>query len=106
MHDDDTHLERHLRESEAHLRRIDDLMARASQEAARPPRSEPLDALLEEVKATRARLAGSLHDLRANLPGGGHPDLVRRGEGLRSDLQRAGSEFEKALTAILDTRGV
>lgn len=96
----------HVRESEAHLRHIDELMARADRESQRGPHATKLKSLLGEIKANRARLALSLQALRSGFASGGSPELLQHGEGLRSDLQAIGSEFEKALTAVLDTRGV
>lgn len=102
----DSLVEQHIRESEAHLRRIDELMTKADRASKEGSRSDKLQTLLSEVEATRARLAQSVNDLRAGFESGGSPELVQRGKDLQSDLQKAGTEFEKAVTAIFDTRGV
>jgi hypothetical protein len=106
MQDIDSLVEQHIRESDSHLRRIDELMTKAQQASKDDLRSQKLQPLLSEIAATRARLARSVDDLRVGFASGGSPELVQRGNDLQSDLRRAGSEFEKAVTTIFDTRGV
>ena len=102
----DSLVEQHIRESEARLRHIDELMTKADRASKDGLQSEKLQTLLSEVVATRARLAQSVNDLRVGFASGGSPELVQRGKDLQSDLQKVGAEFEKVITAVFDTRGV
>ena len=100
-------VEQHIRESEAHLRHIDELMTKADRTSKDGLQSEKVQTLLSEVVATRARLAQSVNELRVGFASnGGSPELAQRGKDLQSDLQKVGAEFEKVITAVFDTRGV
>lgn len=99
-------VEQHIRESESHLRHIDELMAKASQPAIDTSAAPEVQTLLSQVKEDRARLVQELEDVRRGFVNGSDPNTVQRGEGLKSALQAVGIQFERALTAILDSRGL
>ncbi|MEJ8814352.1 hypothetical protein WKW77_24950 [Variovorax ureilyticus] len=98
--------EQHIRESESHLRHIDELMAKASQSAADKTSDPEVQTLLSQVSETRARLGRDLEDLRRGFVDGSNQATVERGKGLKTALNELGTQFERALTAILDTRGL
>ena len=99
-------VEQHIRESEARLRHIDELVARSSHrsvDAAAVPR---VHTLLIHTGETRAKLANELENLRRASVHGADQTLVRRSEGLKSLLEAVGRQFEKALSGIFDCRGL
>jgi DNA-binding transcriptional MerR regulator len=102
----DSLVEQHIRESECHLRHIDELMAKASQPPIEASAAPELRTLLSQVRKSRAQLAQELDELRRGLVDGDGPSKVQRGEGLNSALQAVGLQLEQALTAILDFRGL
>lgn len=104
MNSIDSLVEQHFRESQSHLKHIDELMARASEapEAASPG----LQGLMRDIRTTRATLAGALDTLQEGLVNGSESDPVTRIVSLKTELQSAGTQFERALTAIFDLRGL
>ena len=92
-------VEQHIRESESHLKHIDEMMEKAreanrlSQLGAKPD--------LSQVEHDRMRMAQELHGLQ-NTPRPATEDVAERSKGLKSMLQSFGAELEKALVAVVD----
>lgn len=99
-------VEQHIRESEARLRHIDELMARSSQRPIDAAAAPEVHTLLTHTRETRAKLAKELEDLRRGCVNGTDQAMIRRGEGLKSLLEAAGRQFEKTLSGIFDCRGL
>lgn len=93
--------ERHVRESELHLRHIDELMNKARQLPMETPVASQTGALLAQIQQDRDRLAKDLDDLR-HLLRGESIDIVKRSEGLKGMLEGVGLQLEKALAAVFD----
>jgi hypothetical protein len=102
----DSLAERHILESESHLRHIDELMARASHPSVSASVSTEVQEKLSQIQADRIRLAQELKDLRLGLGTGGGSDAAVRGAGLNSALRAVGLQLEHVITAIFDRRGV
>lgn len=99
-------VEQHIRESEARLRHIDELMARSSHRPIDAAAVPQVHTLLIHTEKSRAKLANELQDLRRGSIHGADQALVRRSEGLKSLLEAVGRQFEKALSGIFDCRGL
>lgn len=91
--------EQHIRESESHLRHIDELMERARQAQAQIAAAEGLEERLTQIRRDRDRLASELDDMRKQ-PVDDWPKLAKRGEGLKGVLQAVGIQLEKILAAV------
>lgn len=102
----DSLVEQHFRESASHLRHIDELMAQAESPPGRVARPDDLAALLAEIKATRDRLSQDLEQLRGKVMSHGKEALAEPAAGLNSALETAGRQYENALAAVFDLRGV
>jgi hypothetical protein len=94
-------VQQHIRESEARLRHVDELMNRTNQALANAPVAANADTRVRQIQAVRDRLPLELDDTRC-LPRGDVSETVRRGEGLKGALETVGMELEKALTAVLE----
>lgn len=99
-------VEQHIRESESHLRHIDELMGKASQRPSDDASGPEVQTLLSRVSETRERLERDLKDLRRGFVDGSDQATVERGARLKTALSELGTQFERALTAILDSRGL
>jgi hypothetical protein len=97
-------VEQHIIESESHLRRIDEMMARAREAQAGIAAPGASDPLLSRIRLDRDRLAGELADLRRRPRPADAPGMREQAAGVQGALHRVGVELEKALTAILDGR--
>ncbi|RSZ32792.1 hypothetical protein [Variovorax beijingensis] len=102
----DSLVEQHIRESESHLRHIDELMAKASQPSIDASAAPEVQTLLSQIRESRAQLVQELDELRRGFVNRDDPNRVQHGEGLKFALQAVGLQFERALTAILDSRGL
>lgn len=92
-------VEQHIRESESHLKHIDEMLEKA---VAVKRRSQPgASPDLAKVEHDRMRLAQELHGLR-NAPRPATDDVAARGKGLNAMLQSVGVELQKALVAVVD----
>lgn len=91
----------HIRESESHLRHIDELMARAREAARKESVAAQAEALLSRVQPDRDWAAQELEAIR-RLPIGDGSEVVKRGEGLKGVMETIGLELEKAVTAIFN----
>lgn len=96
--------EQHIRESESHLRHIDELMAQARKAPLEGTAATEAEALLRKVQLDRDRLAQELDGIRRLATGGG-TDVVKRGEGLKGVLAAVGLQLERALAAIFERDG-
>lgn len=92
-------VEQHFRESESHLRHIDEMMEKARK--AREGSGLPAEPDLVRINQDRMRLAQELHGLR-NEPKPASDEMAERSKGLTGMLQAIGSELEKALVAVVD----
>ncbi len=92
-------VEQHIRESESHLRHIDEMMEKAREARLRSQLPAPPD--LAKLEHDRMRLAQELHGLR-NEPRPASADAAERGKGLKGMLQSVGTELEKVLVAVID----
>lgn len=97
-------VEMHIRESEAHLRHIDEMLAKAQAASASRRLAEQHAAPIHRISRQRSQLQSELQALRNARPGG-PADLVERSKGIKGLLQAAGLELEKMLTTIGDNRG-
>lgn len=92
-------VEQHFRESESHLRHIDEMLEKAHKARERNQLGAEPD--LTRIDQNRMRLVQELHGLR-NEPKPASEDVVQRSKGLSGMLQSIGSELEKALVAVVD----
>lgn len=95
-------VEQHIRESEARLKHIDEMMAQgrnAPTQGADTPNE--LDALLDRLQSQRDRLAAELEQIR-NLPVSAHEDAKTRSQGVKGLLDAIGLQLERVLTAIFE----
>lgn len=92
-------VDQHIRESESHLRHIDEMMEKARK--ARESSQLGAEPDLARIDQERMRLVQELHGLR-NEPKPASDDVVQRSKGLTGMLQSIGSELEKALVAVVD----
>ncbi|MEP6969324.1 MAG: hypothetical protein ABJA49_02715 [Betaproteobacteria bacterium] len=92
-------VEQHIRESELHLKHIDEMMQKAVEAKRRSQVGGSPD--LAMVERDRMRLAQELHGLR-NAPRPASEEVAERSKGLKAMLQSVGAEFEKALVAVVD----
>lgn len=92
-------VEQHIRESESHLRYIDEMMEKARK--AREPSALDAAPDLARIDQDRMRLVQELHGLR-NEPKPATDEVAQRSKGLTGMLQAIGSELEKALVAVVD----
>lgn len=106
MEEIDRLVEQHITESESHLRHIDELMAKAGQRSTDTSVAPEVQTLLSQVGETRARLEQELKDLRRGFVDSNAQDPTQRSAGLKTALHELGAQFERALTAILDSRGL
>jgi len=92
-------VEQHIRESESHLKHIDEMLekARAAKLDSQPGATPDL----AKVAHDRMRLAQELHGLR-NAPRPASDEVAERSKGLKGMLQAVGTELEKALVAVVD----
>ena len=95
----DQMVEQHIRESESHLKHIDEMMEKAR--AARERSQLPATPDLAQLQQDRMRMAQELHGLR-NEPRPASADVAERSKGLKAMLQSVGAELEKALVAVVD----
>lgn len=92
-------VEQHIRESESHLKYIDEMMEKARAAKERSQLGAVPD--LAKVQHDRMRLAQELHGLRSE-PRPASEAVAERGKGLNAMLQSVGVELEKALVAVVD----
>jgi hypothetical protein len=92
-------VEQHIRESESHLKHIDELMEKARE--ARKRSQLPSDPDLAQLEHNQMRMAQELHGLR-NEPRPVSEEVAERSKGLKGMLQSVGAELEKALVAVVD----
>jgi len=97
-------VEKHIRESEARLRHIDELMTRSSHRGHIS--SNSVQDLLSHTRESREKLAAELEGLRRESAIGVDQAMVRRSERLTSLLEAIGRQFEKALAGVFDCRGL
>lgn len=89
----------HIRESESHLRHIDELMARAGEAALKEHSAAQAKALLGRVQPDRDRVAEELDAIR-RLPIGDGAVVVKRGAGLRGAMETISLELDSAITEM------
>ena len=100
MMDQTTRLaDQHVLESQARLRHIDELMARARATGPKAGPASELERLLAHIDEQRARLVRHLDEL-PRRPAGDVPALVERGKGLTGALELAGLQLERILGAV------
>lgn len=92
-------VEQHIRESESHLRHIDEMLEKARKARERSELGAEPD--LTRIDQDRMRLVQELHGLR-NEPKPASEDVAQRSKGLTGMLQSIGLELEKALVAVVD----
>ncbi len=92
-------VDQHIRESESHLKHIDDMMEKARK--AREGNALGAEPDLARIGQDRMRLAQELHGLR-NEPKPASEEVAQRSKGLTGMLRSIGSELEKALVAVVD----
>ncbi len=92
-------VDQHIRESESHLRHIDEMLEQARK--AREGTTVGAEPDLARIDGDRMRLAQELHGLR-NEPKPASDETAKRSKGLTGMLQSIGSELEKALVAVVD----
>lgn len=102
----DSLVEQHIRESDSHLRHLDELMVKAARPPGHVTRPADLAALLAEIKATRTRLSQDLEEIRGKVSPHDEQQVAEPAAGLKSELQAAGKQYEQALASIFDLRGV
>jgi hypothetical protein len=93
--------EQHIRESELHLRHIDELMALARQVSLKGAPAAETEALLINVQRDRDRLAQELDGVRRISPKDA-TEAVKRGESLKGVLETVGLQLEMALAAVFE----
>ncbi|HRK56622.1 MAG TPA: hypothetical protein PLQ67_03760 [Burkholderiaceae bacterium] len=94
--------EQHIRESEARLKRIDEMMAQGRNAPARSAdKPNELDALLDRLQSERDLLAAELAHIRS-LPLSAHEEAKTRSQGVRGLLDAIGLQLERVLTAIFE----
>ncbi len=93
--------EQHIRESELHLRHIDELMVRARKVPLKGASADETEALLRKFQRDRDRFAQELEGVRRLSPGD-VTDTVKRGESLKGVLETVGLQLEMALAAIFE----
>lgn len=98
----DSLVEQHIRESESHLRHIDEMMEKAR--LARERNQLGAEPDLARIEYDRMRLAQELHGLQSQ-PQPASDELAERSKGIKGMLQSIGSELEKALVAVVDKHG-
>lgn len=91
--------EMHIRESESHLRHIDEMMARANQSREKIPASSDTESRLTQIKQDRDRLEQELVDIRKQ-PVDGSSTSVKRGEDLKGVLGTLGLQLEQVLATV------
>ena len=94
-------VEQHVRESELHLRHVDDLFDRARRAAA-----DPKDPMLQRLEAERQVLTQALEMLQRGPVGAEPAAEPHEGARLPGRLRALGAELERVLTAIGDRRGL
>ena len=92
-------VEQHIRESESHLRHIDEMMEKVRKAHERSQLGAEPD--LARIDQNRMRLAQELHGLR-NEAKPASDEVAQRSKGLTGLLRSIGSELEKALVAVVD----
>ncbi len=92
--------ERHIRESESHLRHIDEMMARANQSRSTVLVAPDIELSLVQIRRQRDQLEQELADIRRQ-PAGDWSGVAKRSEGLKGVLQTVGGQLEKILAVIL-----
>jgi Mg2+ and Co2+ transporter CorA len=91
--------EQHVRESESHLKHIDELMERARGARAKASPTNEFESLLAQTQQDRDRLVQHLDDIRRQ-PVAEWPRLVEHGKRLKGVLEAVGLQLERAMTAI------
>ena len=92
-------VEQHIRESESHMKHIDELMAKAQE--ARKRNQHPAQPDLAQLEQNRMHMAQELHGLRQE-PRPASAEMAERSKGLTGMLRSLGAELEKALVAVVD----
>ncbi len=92
--------DQHFLESQAHLRHIDDLMAKVKQAQAQRPVAPEHARTLARLEQEHGRMTRDLKSFR-DLPQPATANTVARGEGIKGVLQTLGLELEKTLAAVI-----
>lgn len=95
-------IEQHIRESEAHLRHIDEMLAKSQAARTQAGASAQQQSQLARIRGDHQRLSAELAALRKSHT----PDAAERSKGIKAALQAVGLELEKTLTAIGDKSGL
>ncbi len=95
--------EQHIRESESHLRQIDELFARARKAASSAAVAPEILDEVSKIEQDRHRLAQELNHIR-DLPAHERAAKVQHGEGIKHGLEAIGLQLEQLLTAVLNSR--
>ncbi len=96
-------VEQHIRESESHLRHIDELSTRARKAASAPATASEVLEQVGNLAQDRHRLAKELADVR-DLPVRERATKVQESEGIEHGLEAIGQQLEKLLAAVLNSR--
>lgn len=91
--------EQHILESQARLRHIDELMAKARTAPLNVAVATQAESVLSRFESDRNRLARELHELE-QLPHREASEVVKRAEGLKGVLETVGLQLERALGTI------
>lgn len=92
--------EQRVREWDSHMKRIDELMARAGQVPASAVAASPeFEAQIAQIVVDRNRVAKALEDLR-HQPFERWPEEAVRGHGVKGSLEEIGVQLEQLLTAV------
>lgn len=92
--------EQHILESRSRLKHVDELMARAKAAHAQAAQAAGLATAMAQTQQHRDRLAQHLTEVQGQ-PAESTPRWVKLGETLHADLEAAGLQLEKVLTAVL-----
>ncbi|KGM39659.1 hypothetical protein JY96_05475 [Aquabacterium sp. NJ1] len=93
-------VEQHIRLSDSHLRRIDELMQQAATAQAVPPDAA---AQLAKLQLDRTKFQRELEEIRG-LSKIDAEAAAKRGEGLTGMLEAMGAEIERILMVFLRTK--
>ena len=94
-------VEQHIRQSESHLRHIDELMERMRSKTATGRVPPEVGARLLQLRAERDQVAQEFDECRKQSAVDA-PGAIAQAERVKGVLETIGLELEKAITAVLD----